>query len=287
MTIADKFEELHTKGEGALVPFITAGDPSLGFTRKLAARIASAGADLIELGIPFSDPLADGPSIQASSQRALEGGATLDAILGTSSAIASESPDCPIVLMTYYNPVLRYGLDEFASRSSDAGVGGVIISDLPPDEAHDWLECARAKRLDTIFLLAPTSTDARIHEVAEVATGFVYCVSRTGVTGARQEVPPELSDLIKRIRSAARIPVCVGFGISSPEHVRSVCSIADGAVVGSALIDKVAAAGSEDEALDAAARFVAELSAATNRGQEGSAGVKRGQEESGRVSRSQ
>lgn len=263
MTIASTFSELRSKGERALIPFITAGDPNLDFTKKLAARIATAGADLVELGIPFSDPLADGPTIQASSQRALASGTTVSGVFDVAASVASACPACPVVLMTYYNPVLRFGLSEFAARSSDAGIAGVIISDLPPDEAHDWTECARAKELDTVFLLAPTSTDARIEQVARIGTGFVYCVSRTGVTGASERLSDELKGMVARIRAATKTPVCVGFGISTPDHVRSVCSIADGAVVGSALIGRIARAGSGEAALKAAADYLGQLKAAT------------------------
>jgi tryptophan synthase alpha chain len=263
MTIADRFDELKSEGEGALVPFITAGDPDLDFTGKLIERLVSAGADLIELGVPFSDPLADGPSIQASSQRALNGGTTISRILDLVSARGSVAHSCPIVLMTYYNPVLQFGLPEFAARCRSVGVSGIIVSDLPPEEAADWIGCARAEELDTIFLLAPTSTQERVLAAAEAATGFVYCVSRTGVTGARPKLPPELSGLVARIRSATKRPICIGFGISTPAHVRAVCSIADGAVVGSALIDTIAQAGSPDDALARAESFVAELKRAT------------------------
>ena len=233
------FARLRREGEAALVTYITAGDPwpSAEQTAGLVVDLAEAGADVIELGLPYSDPQADGPSIQAASQRALDAGVNPPFVLDVVGRVRQRS-GTPIVVMTYYNPVLRYGLRRFAHDASEAGVDGVILTDLPPEEADAWLEAADAVNMATIFLLAPTSTDDRIAAVAaKMRRGFVYCVSRTGVTGARRDVPVELSALVERIRSAASLPVCVGFGITTPEHVAAVSAISDGAVIGSALVD--------------------------------------------------
>lgn len=230
------FQRLREKNEGALVAFLTAGDPSIEDTPALVALLAEAGADVIELGIPYSDPLADGPTVQASSQRALERGVTPPRVLDMVRE-ARHQTDAPIVVMTSYNLVLRYGLEKFAQDAADVGVDGAILTDLPPEEAAPWKREADARGLATIFLAAPTSTPERIRLIAQAATGFVYCVSRTGVTGVRQELPPELADTLAQIRRNTDKPLCVGFGISTPAHVAQVAAIADGAVIGSALVD--------------------------------------------------
>ncbi len=239
--IGDKFQQL-AGHEGALICFLTAGDPSLAASEELVLQVAEAGADIIELGIPFSDPMADGPSIQAASLRALEAGATLAGVLDLVRRVRRRS-QVPLILMTYYNPVLHYGLERFAADAAAAGVDGIIPSDVPPEEADEWLACARPAGLDTIFLLAPTSTDERIARVVEKASGFVYCVARTGVTGAQTSLPDDLQALLARIRSQTDKPLAVGFGISTPEHVRQVTQWANGAVVGSALVNAIAKAG--------------------------------------------
>lgn len=213
--------------------FVTAGDQPLEELPELLQLLAEAGADVIEVGIPFSDPFGEGPTIQASSQRSLDQGSNPKVIM---NAISKAEVDIPMVTMGYYNPVLRYGLDRFAEASIDAGVTGTIISDLIPDEADAWGEASAARGLETIFLAAPTSTEERIEQVAKRSTGFVYAVSRTGVTGAQSDVPPEVNDLVSKIRSLTDKPICVGFGVSQPEHVRTICKVADGAVVGSALV---------------------------------------------------
>ena len=222
--------------EGALVTFITAGDPTIAGTPTLAATLAKEGADIIELGIPYSDPLADGPSIQASSQRALDAGVTPHTVLQMVRGIRRLT-EVPLVLMTSYNLVLKYGLEHFAKEFSEAGADGAILTDLPPEEAEPWKHAAEKHGLATIFLVAPTSTPERIALIAKNTTGFVYCVSRTGVTGARTELPPELQELLARVRAATDKPLCVGFGVSRPDHVAQVIQIADGAVIGSALVD--------------------------------------------------
>ena len=233
MTLSSKFSELKARGEKALICFFTAGDQPLADLPRIIALLEESGADAIEIGIPFSDPFGEGPTIQASSQRALDNGATPSAIL---EAIGKCSSKLPLITMGYYNPVLRTGLERYASLSREAGCTGTIISDLIPDEADAWDAASAAAGLETIYLCAPTSTDARISEVAKRSTGFVYAVSRTGVTGAESEVPLEVKDLVAKVRALTEKPVCVGFGISKPEHVSMVCSVADGAVVGSALV---------------------------------------------------
>ncbi len=215
------FARLKDAHEGALVTFITAGDPTVEGTPSLVATLAEAGADIVELGIPYSDPLADGPTVQASSQRALDRGLTPNTVLQMVRDIR-EKTDVPIVLMTSYNLALQYGLERFAQVFTEAGADGAILTDLPPEEAGPWKAAADAHGMATIFLVAPTSTPERIALIARSTTGFVYCVSRTGVTGARTELPLELQELLTRIRQATDKPVCVGFGISRPEHVRQI-----------------------------------------------------------------
>ena len=232
-TLASKFADLRSRDERALILFVTAGDQPLSELPAILSALEEGGADAIEVGIPFSDPFGEGPTIQASSQRALDNGASATAIL---DAIGASKVGIPVVTMGYYNPVLRFGLNEFATRSAAAGSTGTIISDLVPDEADPWCKASADAGLETIFLVAPTSTSQRIDEVAAKSTGFVYAVSRTGVTGAESEVPPEVQGLVSEVKKRTDKPVCVGFGISSPDHVRMVCQVADGAVVGSALV---------------------------------------------------
>ena len=258
------FARLHADKEGALVAFITAGDPVVDGTPALVAALAEAGADIVELGIPYSDPLADGPSIQASSQRALDAGVTPDTVLHMVRDIRTRT-QVPLVLMTSYNLALRYGLERFASVFSEAGADGVILTDLPPEEAGPWKVAADAHGLGTIFLVAPTSTPERIALIAQNTTGFVYCVSRTGVTGARAALPPELQALLARIRAATDKPVCVGFGVSQPDHVRQVVANADGAVIGSALVDFLHATRDDPEQPQELARRVQSWKQATRR----------------------
>jgi len=230
------FAQLKARDEGALVAFVTAGDPFIDTMPALVAAIAQGGADIVELGIPYSDPLADGPSIQAASQRALERGVTPDTVLEMVREIRTLT-FVPLVLMTSYNLVLRYGLARFAQAASEAGADGAILTDLPPEEAAPWKQQAGAYDIATIFLVTPVSTPARIQTIADNTTGFVYCVSRTGVTGTRQDVPPDVQEMLGRVRAATDKPLCVGFGISTPAHVAQIVQAADGAVVGSALVD--------------------------------------------------
>ncbi len=255
--IEARFAETKQAGEGALVVFLVAGHPTpKAFSQALLAA-AEAGADVIEVGIPFSDPLADGPVIQAASQCALQHGVTPRRVLDFVADFRAKAAT-PIVLMTCYNPIFRFGVAEFASESARAGVDGVIVTDLPPEEGEAWLAAARLHNVDTIFLLAPNSTESRVEKVAGVATGFVYCVSRMGVTGARANLPSDLEMLVRTIRCHTSKPIAVGFGISQPEHVGQVCRFADGAVVGSALVSLL-----DQEGPAHVGRFVAELKQAT------------------------
>jgi tryptophan synthase alpha chain len=235
MSLETCFQSLQQAGEAALIVYITAGDPSLERLPDILQTLQEAGADMVEIGFPFSDPLADGPVIQAAMDRALARGTTPARILET-VARCRQQIGIHLIAFTYYNPVLRYGLERFAQDARAAGFDACLITDLPPDEADAWLPAARAAQLQTIFLLTPTSTTERIRLVAQRGQGFIYCVSRTGVTGARDELPPDLPDLIARIREYSRLPVAVGFGISKPEHVRTVARIADGAVIGSQIV---------------------------------------------------
>ena len=235
--IAERFGYLKKKGEKALVLFVTAGDPALDQLPAILGCLQEGGADIIELGIPFSDPIADGPTIQASTQRALDRGVTPTAVFEALSQIKLE---IPVVLMGYYNPVLRMGLETFAKRAKQAGASGTIITDFTPEEADDWISASQTVGLDNVFLTAPTSTDERITAVAKCSQGFVYAVSRTGVTGALESVPADVADLVSRIKKQTDTPVCVGFGISKPEHVRTITQVADGAVIGSWLVDLLA-----------------------------------------------
>lgn len=253
-----KFEALRAKNEKALICFLTCGDPDLETTGELVNKIAQSGADIVELGVPFSDPLADGPSIQSSSFRALQAGATLQGVFETVKSIRTRC-DVPIVFMTYFNPVQRYGIKRFAADAAEAGADGVIMTDLPPEEADEWNAAADEAGLATIFLLAPTSTKERIELAANMASGFIYCVSRTGVTGTRDEVPIEVRDLVNDIKSATSLPVVVGFGISKPEHVRQVTQFADGAVVGSALVNVIAQYAGSGDLIERAGEFVRSL----------------------------
>lgn len=267
--LSARFADLRAKDEGALVVFAVAGHPTPKLSADLLLAIADGGADAIELGLPFSDPLADGPVIQAASQAALAQGMTPSRVLGLAAELRRRR-DVPLVVMTCYNPIRQLGVPTFARACAEAGVDGVIVTDLPPEEAEagGWLEAARSQGIDTVFLLAPTSPPDRVRKVVDLATGFVYCVSRMGVTGARSELPADLRALVGRIRAETAKPVAVGFGISRPEHVAEVCDMADGAVVGSAVVALMARAGQAAGLAQAVAELVAGLKAATRRGGE-------------------
>ncbi|MBI4682346.1 MAG: tryptophan synthase subunit alpha [Nitrospirae bacterium] len=237
--ISDTFNSLKKKGSKALIPYIMAGDPSLDATKQFVLDLESAGADIIELGVPFSDPLADGPTIQRAAERSLLHGTTLRKVLKLVKEIRTES-DIALILMTYYNPVFKYGIDKFVAEAVKAGVNGVIIPDLIPDEAQDFIRLARNHKLDTIFLLAPTSTQARISKVVNAATGFIYYVSITGITGSRLSIGKHLKDNLNLLKSTTKKPIAVGFGISNPDEASAVSQLADGVIIGSAIVKLIA-----------------------------------------------
>jgi tryptophan synthase alpha chain len=244
--IRDTFVELKHTGRGGFIPFITAGDPDLESTELLLLELAAAGADIIELGVPFSDPIADGEVIQRASERALRKGATLsDALECVSNA--KEHIDVPIVLFSYLNPFLKFGRDRLAEEASRAGIDAVLITDLIPEEAGPWIAAFREQGIDLIFLVAPTTSDERLTRIAQQTSGFIYAVSRAGVTGARDEMPRDAELLVKRARTVTDLPIAVGFGISTAEQIRQVWRFADAAVIGSAIVSQVEKlAGSPD-----------------------------------------
>jgi len=257
--ISKRFATLRASGELGVVAYITAGDPSLAATHKFVLALAEAEADFIELGIPFSDPLADGPTIQRASERALKSGTTLASVLDLVRQIR-QSSEVPLVLFSYYNPVLQMGLEKFAAAASQAGADGVLITDLTPEESDDHRRILAAHHLDTIFLGAPTSTDERLAKIAAVSSGFLYLISRTGVTGAKDSLPDDLPTLLRRARAVTQLPIAVGFGISLPGHVSVLGGLADAAVVGSALVSEIETATAHDRspaAIDKAAQALA------------------------------
>jgi len=233
--ISGKFAELAGKGEKALITFITAGDPDLATTEELILQLERSGADVIELGVPFSDPMADGPTIQLASERALAAGTTLPGILSLVKSVRSKT-EIPIILMGYYNPVFLYGIQRFAADASAAGVDGVLLVDLPPEESAEFKAATKEHGLDLIFLLTPTSDKSRISRVAKLGSGFIYYVSVTGVTGSRTEVADSVFNEVAAIRQQLSLPLVVGFGISNAERAGLVAAVADGVVVGWALV---------------------------------------------------
>jgi len=233
------FARLKAEGRAGLVAFLTVGYPDVASTLRLVPALVEGGADIIELGVPFSDPLAEGPTIQRSSFAALQQGVTIGTSLEVTARLRAEGVDVPIVPMGYYNPILAYGVDAFAADAASAGADGLIVVDLPPEESEPLRRACLKGDLRLIYLLAPTSTDERIQRVAKLASGFVYCVSVTGITGARQELAPGLEAFVKRVRSFTPLPIAVGFGISQRKHFQAVGRIADAAVIGSAIIDEI------------------------------------------------
>jgi tryptophan synthase alpha chain len=263
--IARRFHELGEASELGLVAYVTAGDPTLAATEKIVLAAAEGGADVIELGVPFSDPVADGPTIQRASERALRSGTTLAGVIELVHKIRAQS-DVPLILFTYFNPVLQMGLEKFAADAASAGADGVLVTDLTPEEAENYRAVMRARRLDTIFLAAPTSTDARLERIARASSGFLYLISRAGVTGAREALPPELPALVRRTRNFTSLPIAVGFGISLPTHVTVLGGIADAAVVGSAIMAEVEKAGSAEAAASAVGALIRSLKSAARSG---------------------
>ena len=252
------FTKLKQEGKKGFIPFITAGDPDLATTEQLLITLATSGATLIELGVPFSDPMADGPVIQRASERALKHNFGLQEILDT-TARARKQIDTPIILFSYYNPLLQFGLKRIAKAARDAGLDGVLVTDLTPEESGEFEAELHANELDMIFLVAPTSTDERLRLVAQHASGFIYAVSRAGVTGTRDSVSAEAEKLVHRMRRFSELPIAVGFGISNAEQVKDVHRYADAVVVGSALVAEMERLGGAPELVDRIGEFLTEL----------------------------
>ena len=249
---------LKEAGETALAPFVTVGFPDIELSQALAETLVDAGADMLELGVPFSDPLADGPTVQSTSFRALQHGVSVKTALEVAAGLRRGGVEVPLVLMGYYNPFLRFGLEELALSASDAGVDGIIVPDLPPYEGELFRRACEERGVYMPQFLAPTSTDERIALACKAAKGFIYCVSLTGVTGARQELARGLAGVVGRIRRHTELPVLVGFGVSRPEHVTEIGGFADGAIVASALLNAIDKAPRED-VLKVARAFVLDL----------------------------
>ena len=262
--ITDRFAQLRESGEMGIVAYITAGDPTFAATLKFVGAMAEAGVDVVELGVPFSDPLADGPTIQRASERALKNGATLAGVIRLVGEIRNAKPpmsEVPLVLFSYYNPIFQMGLEKFAATASEAGADGVLVTDITPEESEDYRRVMKAHKLDTIFLAAPTSTDERLRKIAACSSGFLYLISRTGVTGAKDALPDDLPALLRRARRSTHLPIAVGFGISLPGHVSVLGGLADAAAVGSALvseIEKATASDASEVRIDTAAAALAE-----------------------------
>ena len=262
--LGDAFRDAKREKRAVFIPYVTAGDPSLERSVEIVRALARAGAGVIELGVPFSDPIADGPTNQRAAERSLAAGTTLSGVLATVEVIRQDL-EIPIVLFTYANPVLRYGIEAFAEDAATAGVDGVLFTDVPAEEMAPFEEQISARDIDLIMLVTPTSTRQRMKAAARFGGGFLYLVSRTGVTGVRQELDAGLADIIRVARKVSRLPVAVGFGISTPEQVANVAERADGVVVGSAIVSRIGAMGDCDELVDEVEGFAAELAAACKR----------------------
>jgi tryptophan synthase alpha chain len=260
--ISQTFERLRHAHERALIPYVTAGDPDLEMTKRLVREMVQCGGDLIEIGVPFSDPVADGPIVQRASQRALQAGTTLRKILRMVRELRRDL-DAPLILMTYYNPVFRYGEAAFVADALDADVDAIIVPDLPPEEAQMLIELTADTPLDMIFLAAPTSTAARLAMISEVSRGFIYYVSRLGTTGVRDRLADDLRPMLEKVRASTAKPIAVGFGVSTPEHVRLVAEMADGVVVASAILQLLEDLQGREDRLERVGDFVAALKDAT------------------------
>jgi tryptophan synthase alpha chain len=253
--IEDRFTQLRKHGRTGLVTYVTAGDPDLPRSAEILERLDRAGADVLEVGVPFSDPLADGPVIQRATERALAAGVTLAHVLGMLKSLRP-SIAAPIVIFSYANPILRMGLDRFVAEAKGAGVDGVLTLDMPPEEGETFRATFAAAGIDTIFLLSPTTTVERIRRAAALGSGFLYGISRLGVTGMRDSVDASARELAGRVKAETRMPLALGFGISRPEHVRSIGELADAAVVGSALVNVIAEHGRSAGLVDEVERYV-------------------------------
>ncbi len=258
--LAEQFRALKARGEKALIPFVTAGDPDLDTTEAIVLAMVEAGADAVEIGVPFSDPMAEGPTIQRASERALGSGTSLRRVLELVKRLRSRL-EVPIVLMGYANTLYAMGERNFAESAASVGVDGVIVVDLPPEEDAPFFDGLRGNGVDPILLASPTTVSERLAWLADQAQGFLYYVSLTGVTGARVQLGRDIESQVRRVKERSDIPVCVGFGVSTPKHAASIAAYADGVVVGSALVDRIEATTSREDAVDVAARFVAELKA--------------------------
>lgn len=253
--ISAAFERIRAEKRTGLITYVTAGDPDLSRSADILCALDRAGADLLEVGIPFSEPLADGPVIQRATERALAAGATASGVLDLVARIRSTAK-APIVLFTYANPVLRLGVDEFGDRAKRAGVDGVLVLDLPIEEAEGFRDAMAVRDIDMIFLLSPTTTDARMRQAATLGRGFLYGISRLGVTGTRDNVAEGAEALAARMRAATSLPIALGFGISAPEHVRQIGKFADAAVVGSGLVGVIAEAGKRPDLIERVESYV-------------------------------
>ena len=253
--IEERFADLRRDGRTGLVTYVTAGDPDLSRSAQIITRLDRAGADVVEVGIPFSDPLADGPVIQRATERALAAGANIRNVLGMLKTIRP-GISAPIVIFSYANPILRMGLEAFVTAAREAGVDGVLTLDMPPEEGETFRTAFRGAGIDTIFLLSPTTTEARIRRASELGSGFLYGISRLGVTGVRDTMDDSARELALRVKPQTRLPLALGFGISRPEHVRAIGQWADAAVVGSALVKVIAEHGEMPALLDEVERYV-------------------------------
>jgi tryptophan synthase alpha chain len=238
--ITEKFKELKSEKSGGFIPFIVAGDPDLHVTGRLISELARNGASVIELGVPFSDPVADGVTIQAAAERALKNPISVEAILNVVAEVRSQGCETPIILFSYFNPILQFGLEKFAEKAAQAGIDGILVTDLVPEEAEEFRSILVSRDLNLIMLAAPTSSDERLRKITEKASGFVYAVSRAGVTGARNALSSDAENLVSRLRKFTDLPIGVGFGISSAEQVSATWKYADAAVVGSAIVAEIA-----------------------------------------------
>ena len=263
--IDQRFAELKAEGASAFVPFLVAGDPTLERSEEIAVALAQNGADVIELGVPFSDPIGDGAVIQESAQRALKHRVHLTQIFESARRIRQQT-DCALLLFTYYNPLLAYGIERLAKAGADAGIDGVLCVDLPAEEAEDYRKTLSAHGLSTVFLVAPTTSDARLAVIAEQCTGFVYYVSRLGVTGERAELSTNLDSALARIRSFTDKPIAVGFGIGTPEQAEKVAGLAEGVVVGSAIVRLIGQLGDQPGTAQKVGAFAGALAEAAKRG---------------------
>ena len=253
--LASTFARLKQQRTPGLVTYVTAGDPSLARTAEILKGLDRAGADVIEVGVPFSDPLADGPVIQRATERALAAGATLAGVLDVLTGLRGQIA-APLVVFSYANPILRMGAECFADRAQAAGVDGVLALDLPLEETGEFRGILAARGIDTILLLSPTTTDERLRKAASLGSGFLYAISRLGVTGARDALADGAEDMVRRIRAVSSLPVALGFGISQPEHVREVGRWADAAVVGSGLVNVIAEAGDTEHVIERVEEYV-------------------------------